>query len=90
MDNKGTAADRRARLEELKKIAAAKKDARTNKTTPTVAKSGQGGKVDDLNDYLDKVTDFRSQEDRKKEVENPDAPRTQQRISSSLTVAVDQ
>lgn len=81
-------AKKKARLEQLKKEAADKRN-RGNRNAPkaSTGTGGQGGKADDINELMDKVINSSSFEERKKEeTKEP----VQKPVNTSMTVAVDQ
>ena len=85
-------AKKRARLEELKKQAAKKRGDRgkTGKDPKPLNTKIQGGKADDLNEYLDKVITTSAFEERKKQEFEKEEQPVKQVVNTSLSVAVDQ
>lgn len=84
-------AQKRARLEQLKKEAAAKKAQKDRGTGRTAAgPRGQGGQAEDINELMDKVISSSAFEERKKKEQEEDQPPVQKLINTSLTVALDQ
>lgn len=85
-------AQKKAKLEELKKKALDNRN-RKNKglTKSTIASKGQAGKSEDINELMDKVISSSAFEERKmKEEEENQETQAEKPVNTSLSVALDQ